>query len=98
LSESERAALIRQSPLAGRYDKPLDRESAYELLGARAAQASVEAAARQQTTAGPAGGIGDMLGDLAGQVMKSAVRQAANQFGRQLVRGLLGSLLGGKGR
>jgi hypothetical protein len=97
LSESERAALIRQSPLAGRYDKPLDRESAYELLGARAAQAGVEAA-RQQTTASPAGGIGDMLGDLAGQVMKSAVRQAANQFGRQLVRGLLGSLLGGKGR
>ena len=98
LSESERVALIRQSPLAGRYEKPVDRESAYELLSARAAQAGAEAAAQPPTKASPADGIGDMLGGLAGQVMKSAVRQAANQFGRQLVRGLLGSLLGGKGR
>jgi hypothetical protein len=97
LSESERAALIRQSPLAGRYDKPVDRESAYELLSARAAQAGAEAT-QPQTKASPAGGIGEMLGGLAGQVMKSAVRQATNQLGRQLVRGLLGSLLGGKGR
>ncbi|MDA7087144.1 DUF853 family protein [Pseudomonas sp. SA3-5] len=98
LNEGERAALIRQSPLAGRYDKPIDRESAYELLTARIAQASVEAAAQQQSKASPAGGIGDLLGGLAGQVMKSAVRQAANQLGRQLVRGLLGSLLGSKRR
>ncbi|TDV70036.1 uncharacterized protein DUF853 [Pseudomonas sp. LP_7_YM] len=35
LSESERAALIAQSPLAGRYDKPVDRESSYEMLLAR---------------------------------------------------------------
>ncbi|MDM8350384.1 DUF853 family protein [Pseudomonas sp. sp1636] len=97
LSESERAALIGQSPLAGRYDKPIDRESAYERLTARAAQASVEAAQAQAQTSA-AGGVGEMLGGLAGQVMKSAVRQAANQIGRQLVRGLLGALLGGKGR
>ncbi|WP_300653100.1 helicase HerA-like domain-containing protein [Pseudomonas sp.] len=97
LSESERAALIRQSPLAGRYDKPIDRESAYELLTARAAQASVEVA-QAQTKASATEGIGDLLGGMVGQVMKSAVRQAANQLGRQLVRGLLGSLLGGKRR
>ncbi|WP_372865928.1 helicase HerA-like domain-containing protein [Pseudomonas sp.] len=97
LSESERAALIRQSPLAGRYDKPIDRESAYELLTARAAQASVEVA-QAQTKASATEGIGDLLGGMVGQVMKGAVRQAANQLGRQLVRGLLGSLLGGKRR
>ncbi|GAB3388089.1 hypothetical protein GCM10027514_29680 [Azotobacter armeniacus] len=33
LSEAERIELIRQSPLRGRYDQPVDRNSAYELLG-----------------------------------------------------------------
>jgi DNA helicase HerA-like ATPase len=103
LSESERVALIRQSPLGGRYDKPIDRESAYELLSARAEQAAREKAAQDKpVAAGKAAGIGsaagDLLGGLAGQVLKSTMRQAANQIGRQLVRGLLGSLLGGKGR
>jgi uncharacterized protein len=102
LSESERVALIRQSPLLGRYDKPIDRESAYELLSARAEQAALEKAAQDKPAAGKPAGIGsaagDLLGGLAGQVLKSTMRQAANQIGRQLVRGLLGSLLGGKGR
>jgi len=38
MSEAERAAIIAASPLAGRYDKPLDRESAYEILKRRAGQ------------------------------------------------------------
>ena len=37
LNEAERAALLRGSPQAGRYDKAVDRESAYEMLMARAA-------------------------------------------------------------
>jgi hypothetical protein len=103
LSESERVALIRQSPLLGRYDKPIDRESAYELLSARAEQAAREKAAQTKPaaagkTAGIGSAAGDLLGGLAGQVLKSTMRQAANQIGRQLVRGLLGSLLGSKGR
>ena len=32
LSEAERQTLIRQSPQAGRYDRAVDRESAYEIL------------------------------------------------------------------
>lgn len=105
LSETERAALLRSSPQAGRYDKPFDRESAYEMLRARAQQQPDEAPVAKPGTAGKAadeGGLGgmagDLLGSLASQVMKTAVRQAANQIGRQLVRGLLGSLLGGKRR
>ncbi|MHA6494090.1 helicase HerA-like domain-containing protein [Pseudomonas borbori] len=100
LSDAERQALIPQSPLSGRYDKPLDRESAYEMLTARAAQASTAEAQEAAGKTSPSLGskAGDLLGSLAGQVMKTAVRQAANQLGRQLVRGLLGSLLGGKGR
>ena len=104
LSADERSALIRQSPLAGYYDKAFDRESAYELLTARATRAASDTASQQERApqskapAGVASKAGDLLGNLAGQVMKTAVRQAANQIGRQLVRGLLGALLGGKGR
>ncbi|SDR75458.1 helicase HerA-like domain-containing protein [Pseudomonas oryzae] len=102
LGEGERAALIRQSPLAGRYDRPVDRESAYELLTARAAQAGAPAvkgkagAAQEEPSFGAM--AGELLGSAVGQAMKSAVRQAANQLGRELVRGLMGSLLGGKRR
>ena len=105
LNEAERAQLLRGSPQAGRYDRPVDRESAYEILQARAAQKPADAAA-EKSAPGPAkedgpgiGGMaGELLGSLASQVMKTAVRQAANQIGRQLVRGLMGSLLGGKRR
>ncbi|SDH94104.1 hypothetical protein SAMN05216588_10963 [Pseudomonas flavescens] len=95
LQAGERDGLIRQSPLAGRYDKAFDRESAYEILTARATQASehVQAGEAPPSTVSVAG---EFLGGLAGQAMKSAMRQVANQLGRQLVRGVLGSLLGGK--
>ncbi|ROL65523.1 helicase HerA-like domain-containing protein [Pseudomonas vranovensis] len=100
LSAAERAALIAASPLVGRYDKPIDRESAYEMLNARKGGATEPeqapaAAAAEESLADKAG---EFLQSAAGQAIKSAVRQAANQFGRQLVRGLMGSLLGGSKR
>ncbi|UVE18694.1 DUF853 domain-containing protein [Pseudomonas sp. LS44] len=101
LSPAERGDLMRQSPLVGRYDKPIDRESAYEILLARtmSGQASDKTEAASDK---PGGGLGEMAGDflggLAGQAMKTAMRQAANQLGRQLVRGLMGSLLGSSKR
>ncbi|OLS64899.1 helicase HerA-like domain-containing protein [Pseudomonas putida] len=96
LSEAERAALVSGSPLAGRYDKPIDRESAYEILMARKGETPVAAGKAEKDEDSLAGKAGDFLQSAAGQAIKSAVRQAANQFGRQLVRGLMGSLLGGK--
>ncbi|MBM7061711.1 DUF853 family protein [Pseudomonas sp. UL073] len=100
LNAAEREALIRQSPQAGRYDKPIDRESAYERLTARTEETrQVEApAGKQGADSGLGGMAGELLGSLASQAMKTAVRQAANQLGRQLVRGLMGSLLGGSKR
>jgi DNA helicase HerA-like ATPase len=97
LSEAERAGLIAQSPLAGRYDKPIDRESAYEILLARkvAAPDQADAPAKEASGGGFADMAGGFLGGLAGQAMKNAMRTAANQIGRELVRGLVGSLLGG---
>lgn len=43
IDDGTRAALIGMSPLAGKYDRVIDRESAYELLQARAAAAASEA-------------------------------------------------------
>jgi DNA helicase HerA-like ATPase len=97
LTAAERAALIASSPLRGRYDKPIDRESAYEILTARKLQPPAE-----EAKAPPGESMVDkateFLGTAAGQAIKSAVRQAAGQLGRQLVRGLMGSLLGGSKR
>jgi hypothetical protein len=106
LTAAERAQVLAQSPQRGRYERPIDRESAYEMLLERNADTPLtpaskpSASAAEPTSAG--GGLADMagefLGSVAGQAMKTAVRQAANQIGRELVRGLLGSLLGGKRR
>ena len=94
LDQNERRALIAESPLRSRYDKAVDRESAYEILLQRAQQ-SVKADS-QEPTAATKNDAGDAFGDLAGRVFKSALRQAASQLGRQLARGLMGSLLGSK--
>ncbi|MCJ0974880.1 DUF853 domain-containing protein, partial [Pseudomonas sp. PS1] len=93
LSDQERQAVVTASPLRAQYDKAVDRESAYEILMARASQASNEETRVRNVQSSA---TGDALGDLAGRVLKSAVQQAANQLGRQLVRGLMGSLLGKK--
>lgn len=100
LTEAERAALISGSALQGRYDKPIDRESAYEILMARKGVAP-EAQAQAPTAPHEPGLLdqaGEFLGSAAGKALQSMARQAANQMGRQLVRGLLGSLLGGSKR
>lgn len=98
LSSAERDALLAASSLRGRYDQPIDRESAYEMLTQRKgepAEPVPQAKPEQDSFADKAG---EFLQGAAGQAIKSAVRQAANQLGRQLVRGLMGSLLGNKRR
>jgi len=44
ISPQERAEVMRNSPMAGKYDAVLDRRSAYEILKARASAAAQEAA------------------------------------------------------
>ena len=100
LTDTERAQLLRTSPLLGYYEKAFDRISAYELLAERAAkQAQVlpekpAATAKKAAAPSAAGGMADVLGGIAGQVYKSTLRQAVNQISRQIVRGILGSLTG----
>lgn len=84
--------------MQGRYDKPIDRESAYEVLMARKALGPTEEARQADEEPSFTDKAGAFLGTTAGKALKSAMQQAANQMGRQLVRGLLGSLLGGSKR
>jgi DNA helicase HerA-like ATPase len=89
LSPEERKQIIQQSPVYGHYEKALDRESAYEILRARAAESVQPAPKTPKTPTQPAGG--NLLGDLA----KGAVGFLASREGQRIVRGVLGGLLGG---
>ncbi len=92
VTAAERAEHLRRSPLKGRYDQAVDRESAHELLNKRGEQAA--AAAKQQAAATPAR-RGREPESMAAAMAKSAARAIGSQIGRQIVRGVLGSLLGG---
>ncbi len=99
---AERQTLMAASTLAGKYDRTIDRESAYEVLIARAqGPAEVPAGGPQAGDEGLMGAVGDFLfgstGPRGGRrdgVVQSAVKSAARQVANQLVRGLLGSLVG----
>jgi DNA helicase HerA-like ATPase len=96
ISVDERRALISTSPVAGLYDRIEDRESAFEVLQARARrQADAEA-----TTAGdrgesarrePAPRKSTRATPLEAAIT-SMSRSVANTLGREIVRGILGSL------
>ena len=107
LDAAERARLIAASPLAGHYDRVVDRESAYERLKERATEPRADSKASAQSSEqgslasdilfgrrGPRGGRQSQ--GLIEAMAKSAARTVGSQTGRALVRGLLGSLLGSR--
>ncbi len=104
ITDQERADLIRTSPFAGRYDTPVDRESAYELLQKRAEQSgagsTAAGGARRYDGNNNQKAEGSMIGDIAESLLKNAVRAATSSVGRrigtQIVRGVLGSLFKGR--
>jgi len=111
ITPEQRAAIIKNSVVAGVYETVVDRESAYERLkgkvgGGVAAPAGAPAAAGSgwMEAAGTAlGGVlgsgGSRRGDTVLQAaVKSAARTMGSTVGRQLIRGVLGSLLGGSKR
>jgi uncharacterized protein len=94
----ERRSTMAASPLAGRYDEAVDRESAYEVLKRRADEelARHQAAQRQAEVRaeGPAPRQRASRRQTPMEAMvTSAVRTIGSQIGRQIVRGLLGSIL-----
>ncbi|WP_049622303.1 helicase HerA-like domain-containing protein [Frateuria defendens] len=109
ITEAERAAVRQRSPIGGKYDTAVNRESAAELLAKRAADksADVESAAKD-APAGAGAGWGDALRDallgtkrrqgMIEAVAKSTLRAAGTKLGQQIVRGVLGGIFGGGSR
>ena len=100
LAPGERQAIIAQSPVGGVYDTLIDRESAYEVLKGKQAQAPVQPAPSPSAPASPRSGR-ESLGEAAMKsftraMASSAGRQIINTVGRELVRGVLGGLLRGR--
>ncbi len=54
VTDDERQKIMANSPVAGQYDQDIDRESAYEILIARASKAADQDAAKQHPQAQPA--------------------------------------------
>ncbi len=102
ISAEERKAIINSSPVKGAYDTAIDRESAFEMLKARA-EKSAKAAdneERAETRTKPARqerqAPARKTDSVVDAMMKSAARSVGSTVGRQIVRGILGSLLGGR--
>ncbi len=101
-SDTERSELLRKSPLAGRYDQLIDRESAHEILKKRADQAAAEAEEaekemaeekkRQRSTSGK----GRRRQSVGEAMAKSVARAIGSQLGRKVIRGILGSIFRGR--
>ena len=103
ITPDERAAIMARSPVGGKYDTPVNRESAYEILTRRRADA---APAEKPAAAKDAKGAqqGDMLHDwlwgtgrrqgMVEAMAKQAARTVGSQLGRQILRGVLGGISG----
>ena len=108
ITPEQRQQLMSTSLVAGIYDKPVDRESAFEILQQKAqakaaAQQQADAqeeAAKQQAEADKAARAAARAPDSMWEsIGKSVARSASSSIGRsigtQIVRGVLGSILGG---
>ena len=108
ITDAERKAVMRDSLLAGRYEKAIDRESAYETLKGRTREKQTDTVAVQSapTLAGSGGGIGGMLGGIfdggsAGRpasrregVGEAMAKSAARAIGSAVGRQIIRGVLG----
>lgn len=100
-TDAERAAVVRQSLVAGVYEKQVDRESAYEILKQRATEVAAKEAPEAEEQGFDWGGVlGGKKTSRSDSVLESAAKSAAraigSQLGRSIIRGVLGSILGKK--
>jgi DNA helicase HerA-like ATPase len=92
IDAAERQRLIQASPLRGKYDQPLDQESAYELLAKRAQKAMEEAKAAEAGS----GGILDMIGSVFGTSRKKGQTLTTGQtVAREVTRTVVNQAIGG---
>ncbi len=96
LTEEERRERIERSPLRGRYDDVVDRESAHELLKARAERIQARQEEAQRESSEPKERRGRQRQDVGEALVKSAAHAIGSQIGRQIIRGIMGSIFGGR--
>jgi len=107
MNNKERTEQIGRSPYRGRYDKALDRESAYEMLAQRAEQNAAqeeaiereeqarEAAEAKTKAAAKTRKRSSSRQSTTEAFAKSVARAVGSQLGRRMIRGVLGSLFKG---
>lgn len=102
MNDTERQEQIGRSPYRGRYDQPLDRESAYEMLMQRAEKnaAQEEAIEKEEQAREASEKAAKPRRRSTRQTpteafVKSAARSIGSQLGRRIIRGILGSLFKG---
>jgi len=96
LTPAERAQVVGQSPVRGLYDQAKDRESAYEMLKAKADAATAApppAAEARPEKARPAPREKPSEFETMGKAFAtSMLRTIGNQIGREIMRGVLGGV------
>jgi hypothetical protein len=101
ITPDERRAILAASPIAGKYEKTIDRESAFEKLKARAGKAADAAEAGEGPGHGRRwdGGAepeapkrGRQPEGVVEKITKSVVKELTGTTGRRIVRGILGGL------
>jgi DNA helicase HerA-like ATPase len=102
ITPEERAERIKSSPVYGQYDKTVDRESAYELLAARAARSAPDEPRprngraperRERAPAAPRA-----RETATERFVKNVAGSVGREMGNMVVRGLVRGILGGLSR
>ena len=111
ITESERERVRAGSPVGAKYDTPVDRESAFEILGKKAEGLAEQADApkartAKQDEAEAGGGFAQSVKDavfgtkrrqgMIETMAKQSARTVGNQIGRQILRGIFGGITGKK--
>lgn len=91
IAPATRQQLMATSPMRGKYDQTINRESAQEMLQARASKLPPQAPA-----AAPKRSPGRQPDSMTTMVTKSVLRAAGSKLGREIARGILSSLLKGR--
>lgn len=100
LDQVERESLLHKSPLYGKYEQAIDRESAYEklkkeaqeeLIGKKEKPETPKKSSGKAVIAKETGDIGSFLEDIASSKLgKSVVRQLTNEIGKAITRSIMG--------
>lgn len=90
ISDDERRAAIQSSPLFGKYEETVDRESAFELLKKREEE-SDEKVSEKDKRGEKSVSVGAAAFGMLTAALTSAARSIGTQVAREIVRGVLGS-------